>query len=278
MMGNLTFDDAIDARSGDTLTVNLARGSLFVETHDESMIAVAAEARGWGAETAVFSLEQRHGGALFGLYFDDDLMSWLIRPKVRVAIRVPREYSLKLITRRGRIEVYDIGGDVEAFTRGGRIRADGIDGWAMLETSGGAIEVDDVTGDLEARTSGGSIDAVGVDGEIEASTSGGAIRVDEVEGPVQLKTSGGKLFAGFLGGPAGRLQTSGGSIKVEYPEGFGVDLDAKASGGKVEIDPAVDVRGKHNANTIKAKLDGGGPRLKLRTSGGRIVLQTVMPD
>ena len=49
-----------------------------------------------------------------------------------------------------------------------------------------------------------------------------------------------------------------------------VDVDAHASGGHVETDIPVTVQGEISRSTLKAKINGGGPELYLRTSGGSI--------
>ena len=67
-----------------------------------------------------------------------------------------------------------------------------------------------------------------------------------------------------------RVDLKGGSIEVEFPEDASVDLDAKTSGGRVEIEHEILVRGTSGRSHIVGQINGGGARLHLRTSGGDV--------
>ena len=97
--------------------------------------------------------------------------------------------------------------------------------------------------------------------------------IDEVVGPVTARTSGGSITVRFDGDPEGALETSGGSIDVEIPEGAGVDLDARTSGGRVSVQPEITMSGALRSNQIEGSINGGGPKLRLRTSGGNISVE-----
>jgi hypothetical protein len=69
------------------------------------------------------------------------------------------------------------------------------------------------------------------------------------------------------------LTTSGGAITVHLADDMGLDVDAKASGGRIHTDFPVSIRGEISRNSLRAKMNGGGPELYLRTSGGSIYLK-----
>jgi len=54
-----------------------------------------------------------------------------------------------------------------------------------------------------------------------------------------------------------------------------LNLDAKTSGGRVHTDFPVTVRGEISRRMLKAELNGGGPELYLRTSGGSIHIREL---
>lgn len=265
------FEESIPARPGGTLRVELDGGSVEVEGHDEDEVSVEARASGPGAGSVEFELRSegpetrvsadRKGliGSLFGA------------ARVRVRVQVPHRYSVHIRTGGGSISLEDVRGEVEARTSGGPIEIDEVQGSVDLTTSGGSVEADDVDGDLRARTSGGEIRAEEITGRVEARTSGGPIRIYDVGGAVDLHTSGGGIDVRFTGTPEGRLETSGGSVEVEFPEDAAVDLDARTSGGRVEVEHGIEVfRGRVDPDRIEGKINGGGPLLRLRTSGGNI--------
>ena len=73
---------------------------------------------------------------------------------------------------------------------------------------------------------------------------------------------------------ASHLEVSGGEMKVALPRSAAVDLDAESRGGKVitAIPVTMTVSGEQKHGTLRGKINGGGPRLNLRTSSGDIRL------
>jgi DUF4097 and DUF4098 domain-containing protein YvlB len=215
------------------------------------------------------------------------------RLKVRFIISVPSSYSVDIKTSGGSITIADIRGGVAGRTSGGGLRFERIIGNVDGRTSGGSIRIDAVQGDIDARTSGGSIGVEDASGRISARTSGGSIHlarfvgdadvrtsgggitVEEIRGALQADTSGGSIEASFSAPPpsACRLTTSGGGISVALPENASVDVDARTSGGSVSTEFPVTVQGKMARSSLKASINGGGPELLLRTSGGSIRLR-----
>lgn len=212
------------------------------------------------------------------------------RLKLRYVVTVPRQYNLDLSTGGGSIKVADLKGEVRSRTSGGSLSFGSIDGkvWARtsggsvslekssgpadLETSGGAIRIGEVAGRVDANTSGGSITIRRALGEVRAETSGGAISVEEVAGPINAHTSGGPIEARVTTQPTAdcKLSTSGGSVTVYLLPNARVNLDAETSSGGVSCDVPVTVTGIKSRQSLKGAINGGGPRLVLRSSGGGI--------
>lgn len=210
--------------------------------------------------------------------------------RLQFLITVPREFNVDLRTAGGRITVTDLDGKATARTSGGALHFGQIDGpvfgrtsgggielrgctgHADVETSGGGIEIGDVDGDVTASTSGGPIRIERARGRVKAETSGGGINVNEVQGSLDASTSGGGITATITEQPQGdcHLETSGGSIDVHLAENIGVELDAKTSGGRVRTDFPVTGPAEREKNSLRAPINGGGPVLLLRTSGGGI--------
>ena len=265
------FEKRVPAESGGELRVELDAGSVVLESHDLEEVRVDAMAAGAGARRLDFQLESRNGRVtLRGRGTGGWLRSLIGDPHVRVHIRVPEEFSVDVRTTGGEIEVEGIEGRVRLRTSGGRIDLGRIEGDVEAETSGGPIEAESIEGDVRVRTSGGRIRLVGIEGRVDARTSGGGIEVLGASGEVRAQTSGGSIHVRFDGEPGGRLETSGGDIEVELPDGDGVRLDARTSGGAVEVDPALEARGRIEPQRVDAELAGGGERLRLETSGGDI--------
>ena len=214
---------------------------------------------------------------------------------VQYVVTVPARFSLKLMTSGGDITIGDlngdvrcktsggdlelghIGGTVEIKTSGGEVRVAGVRGNATLGTSGGNVKVGDAGASLEVKTSGGTIEIDRVTGDLLAHTSGGNISVREALGIIDASTSGGSIEARMARQPRGdsRLETSGGGIVLSLAPGVALDLDAHTSGGDVQTDIPVALLGKQNDSTLSGKVNGGGPKIVLRSSGGDIHLRKL---
>lgn len=237
----------------------------------------------------------------------------LNRLEIRFHVTVPKNYNADLETQGGSIKVGNLDGTVRAHTSGGSLRFGNITGtvWGRtsggsikltscgspvdLKTSGGSIQAVDVAGDVRAQTSGGSLRFGDIKGSIWGKTSGGSIKVESCSGGADVQTSGGGIRLQSVGGDvnaktsggaihavtktqlqdACRLRTSGGGITVTLIPDIAIDVDAETSGGRVSTEFAVAsvVQGKVPRNRLKGSINGGGPLLKLHTSGGNIHLQ-----
>ena len=289
---------------GGTLTVDTDRGSIEVTTTRAKKVTVEItrkvpfgkagdaepSANGWedfeikfdhsGKDVSIIA-ECTHGKGWFG---------WVKYPRFHFAVTVPEKYNLDLNTAGGSIKIADLEGDVECETSGGslhisqikgsiygrtsggNITLKGSDGEADLKTSGGGIDIGQVAGHIKAHTSGGSINIDEAGGEVEVSTSGGSIHVNELQGTIRATTSGGSITATISRQPKSdcSLKTSGGSVTVRLADGIKLDVDAKTSGGSVKCEMPITVQGLPAKNEVQGKINGGGPELYLRSSGGPI--------
>jgi TonB family protein len=238
----------------------------------------------------------------------------------------PGNFTAKLETEGGHIQVDDVAGDLNAFTAGGHINAGNVAGDAQLHSGGGHIRAGQIHGraDLETdggnitvgqagnfvsvRTGGGQIDFGEVRGSVRAQTGGGGIRIMYVSGPLEVESSAGSICLTRVAGTV-RAATAGGTIRawinpdapssggavhlagtsqltsgkgdivVFLPRNLAADIDATVESGgerRIEADPALALAVQapaHGPAHASAKLNGGGPSLKLRTISGTIRLR-----
>jgi DUF4097 and DUF4098 domain-containing protein YvlB len=214
--------------------------------------------------------DYRHDHWNFGDWFGRHI-------RVKFVVTVPVQYNVDLKTSGGGIEVEDLKGTVRAGTSGGSLTFGQIDGPIFGKTSGGGIRLEGCRGEADVRTSGGSIHLGKVTGDVSAHTSGGGISVDEATGTVNASTSGGSINVSLAKQPKNdcRFSTSGGSITVTLAGNIGVNVDASTSGGRVSTDFPVTVQGDFDKHHLQAEINGGGPAMVLRTSGGSIHLKKL---
>jgi len=213
--------------------------------------------------------------------------------QTRFVVTVPIRYNMDLKTSGGQISIDDLEGDIKSRTSGGSLYFTRVRGkvsgstsggkieiWecigpANVETSGGGIRVNKMNGDVNAHTSGGSITLESVTGKVAAETSGGSIDARRIMGAIDAKTRGGGIQAQLFEQP-GRdchLTTSGGNVTVGLANSIAVDIDAETRGGEVAADFPVSAQGVLKRSALKGKINGGGPLLYLRTSGGNIRIE-----
>ena len=196
---------------------------------------------------------------------------WLRQMNARVT--VPTQFSADLHTRGGSITVGDLKGEVAASTSGGSLHFGRIDGPVHGDTAGGSITLASSRGPAVLRTAGGEIHIQEVSGDVEAHTSGGSIAIERTTGRVVAHTSGGSIHVGKAQGEVD-AQTSGGSIEVAMVATAAFTVDAATSGGGVSSDFLV--TGTSRRMTLRGTVNGGGPPLRLRTSGGSIHIRRAV--
>ncbi|HEX2836036.1 MAG TPA: DUF4097 family beta strand repeat-containing protein [Thermoanaerobaculia bacterium] len=288
---------------GGTLRLDASIGSIKIVSGGSGVaVEITRKARGRAGEERMrehkISVSQQGNDVVIDSANDDHdwgFFDWGGDYEVQWNVRVPSRYNVNVRTSGGSIDLADIGGTVDARTSGGSIKTGKLAGDAQLKTSGGSIRVAGASSELEAHTSGGSIeigDAIGrveaktsggsitlarVGGNVFARTSGGGIRIEDAGGTVDASTSGGSITAS-LSRPLSndsKLSTSGGGITVALAENMKLELDARASGGGVTSDVPITVRGKQDDDSLQGQINGGGPKLTLRTSGGGIRVKSL---
>ena len=210
----------------------------------------------------------------------------------------------RLETAGGGIRIENAGARLFAITAGGSLNIGTVSGPAEVKTAGGSINVRQTAGELRAETAGGSINVGEVNGTAVLRTAGGSIRLASANGSVVAETSGGgtvqlmKVHGGVHAENAGggitvelvgdriqdtRLQTSAGDIVLYLPERAACTLRAEA---EIAGSPGIqsefsafkvssDDNGGYGPKSWSAigNLNGGGPRVDLSTSVGRIEIR-----
>ena len=301
------IEKTYDVKSGGSLNILSQFGAIEIQTAEQDKVEIVitkkskSELVGKVQEMlADFELAFEHNGSdvhIRGAFKHGSEHWWkqLNLAKIHFLITVPQQYNVDLNTANSSISVANLTGDVRVKTSGGSLCFQSITGTVLGHTSGGSIEVVDVKGDVQVRTSGGSIRFGAIRGFISGRTSGGSIKAVDCNEGIDVRTSGGSIWLGGIGRnvtartSGGSIQaamttqprsecslrTSGGKIILTLNPDVAVDLEAKASGGRVSTDFAVEpvIQGKARKNRLEGRINGGGPALKLRTSGGNIHLQ-----
>jgi len=290
-----TIHRTFNVAPGGTLTLDTDAGDVRVDPGASGVtVDVTRDARAERDLTVTFD-QQQNNVTVHGRYTHGTSWFHWGNESAKFTVTVPSRYNMNINTAGGDIELGSLQGEVRCRTSGGDIRTGRIDGPVDGHTSGGDVSVDAASGRLElntsggtihvgdaaaavqAKSSGGSIDVHHVGGDLYARTSGGSIAIDEALGAVDAQTSGGSIRANFARQPRAdsRLSTSGGGITISVAPNVAFDVDAHTSGGDVDTDVPVTLLGRQSESSLQGKINGGGPKLVLRSSGGGIRLRKM---
>ena len=293
------INKSFDAKPGGVLSMRVDRGTIKILTgnSDKMEIEVTRDVRRTSAEKTRdiinhHQIEFSQDGDTVRIEADNKgfnpLKNLFNDLQVEYTITLPSRFNLDLRTAGGNIHIEDLDGKVDAQTSGGSLDIGSITGPIHARTSGGNIKIRGSKSDVEAQTSGGSL-AIGnvegkltaktaggnisldqIKGALEAQTSGGSIKIASASGPIKASTSGGNVSAELSDQPAGdcTLKTTGGSVKVTLPEKAALDLEASTMGGQVRSD--FDGQLNKQRTRLVAKINGGGPSMRLSTTGGNV--------
>ncbi|HEV2388571.1 MAG TPA: DUF4097 family beta strand repeat-containing protein [Candidatus Acidoferrales bacterium] len=201
--------------------------------------------------------------------------------RVEIDVRVPHlSFHLFGGSRSIRLELaVPRAADLDIHTGDGSINADPVSGNIRLDTGDGSISATGLSGDARLHSGDGSINATGLDGALDANSGDGRISVRGRFDSLTLRSGDGSIDATAADGSkiAGSwsVRTGDGSVTLRLPQSFAADLDAHTGDGSITLDFPVTVSGTFNRNTIRGKLQGGGPPLYVRSGDGSIRIEKL---
>jgi len=291
------FHKTFTVSPGGTLTIDADVGDLEITTGSGNNVTVDVTQSSRSTRFMDITADQfQNNVTVKGKFEGGRSWSWgNWNSDAKFVVSIPANYNVELATSGGEIRVADLQGQVKVKTSGGGIKLGKISGpvtahtsggditlggsgaAADLHTSGGGIEIGNVVGNVQAKTSGGSVSVEHAGGDVYIRSSGGGIDIGEAGGTVDASTSGGSIRARLASQPKAdsRLSTSGGGITVSLAPSVAVELDAHTSGGDVVTDIPITIQGRQNESEIAGKINGGGPKLVLRSSGGDIRIRKL---
>jgi|Deesub1362B_J571_1020462.scaffolds.fasta_scaffold00937_6 hypothetical protein len=310
--GNARYRDTVEksftVKPGGTLHVRTDRGDIEITTHSANQVDVVIERRVRTSDReeaqdilrdVEITMEQDGNDVTVEVNYPGE-ESWgfwrrRLRPWWRIRVKVPKTYNAQLKTSGGDISVQQLDGELKCTTSGGDLELVEITGPIRARTSGGDIYVESCTKDVDVVTSGGDVEIHNVEGSVEATTSGGDITVTRVRGEVRVRTSGGDIEvinagktveartsggdirASFKKQPDTEchLITTGGNIYVYMAENLRFDIEASTTSGLIKSELPLTIQGEISRRRIDGKINGGGPVLVVRTSGGNIYLKKI---
>jgi DUF4097 and DUF4098 domain-containing protein YvlB len=145
-----------------------------------------------------------------------------------------------------------------------------------IQSSNGGIELNGTQGNAHLRTSNGGLTLRNVDGDMELKTSNGGITVAHSAGALKAVTTNGAIQAELTDFPGSdlSLESTNGGVSVRLPRDARFSIDAATSNGGVDSDFPVPGT-KAGRHRLEGDVNGGGPKLLIRTSNGGIHIRSL---
>ncbi|MCE1188990.1 MAG: DUF4097 domain-containing protein [Ignavibacteria bacterium] len=184
---------------------------------------------------------------------------------------VPSEFDLNLETAGGDVKVANVKGTSRLQSAGGDIKVDHCGGQCTASTAGGDVIISRFDGAMKCTTAGGDVKCYGITGDLNAQSSGGDIVLDCKNGKVSASTTGGDIKATYYGENKGiHLASTGGDIALGLENSIKANVYLISSGGDIDFDMPTSKVHKFSSKKFEGELNGGGPEVKVTTSGGDV--------
>lgn len=123
-----------------------------------------------------------------------------------------------------------------------------------FSTVNGGVELNSVSGEITAETTNGGVRARSVSGSITATTTNGGVEVDVAQ----------------LGEQGARLECTNGGVGIRLPADARASISASVSNGGISTSGLNLETTDSSRRRLEAKLNGGGPSVKLEGVNGGI--------
>ena len=261
----LMLEREFSVRPGGTLSIDVPDGDVTVRTgaNNRAVVKVYMIARDveWGRdvfERMDFQIGQRNG--VVDIRARDARIrrnEWRRHHQfgVEVHVETPAQFNMDILTRDGDIDV----GDKE-----GRIEIESADGDLYLGSlRGPEISAKTMDGDVHADSlSAEHIRVYTQDGDIDVAAASGILRIDSGDGDIRLRL----IQSGDVS-----LHTRDGNITVYADPQLRANIDIE--GEEVRLGSAFTVTGRVTDRGVRGTLNGGGPKLEIRTGDGTVMLR-----
>ncbi len=257
---------------GKKITVNASMGDVDISSWNKEEVYVKILGNSKAEDKMNFYFDEDSGDITVTAKKKGTFINWFTSGiRLKFEIKVPGKFNTETHTSGGDISLIAVDGNNKLKTSGGDINLQDINGDIYVSTSGGDINAKYVKGNITLKTSGGDIKASNTTGDLTAKTSGGDITFSANNAKIYASTSGGDILGSYKGKNMGiEVYSSGGDILLKLPSDFNASARLTTTGGYVRCELNLTSIVKKTNSKIIADINGGGPKIKVSTSGGDI--------
>jgi hypothetical protein len=120
----------------------------------------------------------------------------------------------------------------------------------------------------------GTLDASALKGTLTAETGNGTVKGRDLSGSVAASSTNGSVRLAVIAVASGgiRAETVNGSVEVSMPASAKADVQAACVNGRISIEGLTLDGPESTRRRVEGRLNGGGPKVVLETTNGRIQL------
>jgi hypothetical protein len=188
---------------------------------------------------------------------------WGLRPRVLVHLEItaPRSIDLEARSVDGPLRVEGFEGRLQLSAVDGSLSGRRCQGWISAKTVDGKLHLEEVEGEVEAET---------VDGDLALEGRFVGVDARTVDGPIEIRVAPGSEMKGDWS-----VRSSDGRMRIALPEDFSADVEVSAGERRFRSEYPVKLRGNDSETRFTGRIGAGGPRLRLKSSDGRITLEKL---
>lgn len=211
--------------------------------------------------------------------------SWNNWAPIRLSyeVIVPPNCVVDLTTNEGNILTSALKGRVTLNTDAGDIFTGAIDGPLTVHSISGEVSITSCSAELNASTATGNLTVGRALGRTHLSSRGGYIEVQRAIGEIVLRGDGSYAKVGFATPikNSADISVSGGELVLAMTTDSACSLDLRSSVfGKVNVRgglPVVVTGGGFGRSRLAGSINGGGPLIQARASGGSVMVRGLEP-
>ena len=178
--------------------------------------------------------------------------------RAEFAVRVPKGVKIQIVTGNGAIETIGTGAGVIARSGNGAVHVD---------AHGDGVTASSGNGDVEVLGAGAPVSAHSGNGHIEVTTTLGPVQATSGNGNIDVEIGSLKTVENMS------FRSGNGRISVTLPADYNGELESSTGNGHLISDFPLSVEGRLDRQRVRATIGKGGPRLRMSSGNGNIVLR-----
>lgn len=193
-------------------------------------------------------------------------------PRIRITARVPRDQDIHFHSTSGTLDVAGVYGNHTADVTSGDVRIRDANADVRVDSISGDVELENITGAIHIDSTSGDLKVLNGSGSLHMDSTSGNVRAEEFSGPVSVDSTSGSVHVSFMAAPREEcvFDAVSGSVRLYLPAETAMNVKAGTVSGGIRCELNITEVEVEKRNQLRAKINGGGPDLRIETVSGSI--------